>query len=263
MDTLFSTAPRTALDQVLKTWRQPQELNGSRPREVGLTRQGKFMMGTAIGMILIGIFVGISLYSVFSRDHAKQSRIARYGLDAEAVITRHGVSDNGKSHDYFLEYDYPVEGKIYHGQRSIEYKVWSDLVKKGRIPVRYLPADPAKHSTPGYQPEVPPPWMAVLLAAIFFLCSGIVIRIIVIQCRLLAEGLSAPAAIVRVKAVGHGKKIAYYAFVDRNNTLFNGKTGPYKSPPLPGAIIDIIYEQENEKNNAAYPLPFAGLKNYR
>jgi hypothetical protein len=263
MDTLFSSSPRTILDQASRTWRQPQELSGSRPREVGLTGRGKFMAGAACIMTFIGLTVGIVLYVKFSRDWEIHKQVVQSGVNTEAVITRHWISKDDKL-PYHFEYEYQVEGKTYHGQCSVNYKSWPNLEKEGRIRARYLPADPAKHSTPGHDPELPKPWLAILFAGAFFLWSGIVVRAIVLQYQVLAEGLCAPAVVVRIRRTDKlWQKIAYYAFVGGNGALVKGKTGPRTSHPSLGTIINIVYKPEHEKQNAPYPASLVRLKNYR
>jgi hypothetical protein len=260
MDSLSSSSPRMILDQAAQTWRQPKELNGSRPREVSLTKRGIFMAGVSFVMVLVGLALGIGLYVKFSRDLEAQNRVVQSGMNINAVITRHWISQEGKS-PYSLEYEYQVEGKTYQGKCSVSHESWTDLVKKGSIMVRYLPSDPAKQITPGHDPELPQPWLAILYPGAFFLWAGIAVRAIVIQYQCLAEGIGAPAIVVRVRRTQHlWQKIAYYIFVDGNGTQVKGKIGPQMSPPSSGTVVNIVYKPDHEKHSTVYPAPFVQLR---
>ena len=251
--------PRAVLNQALKTWRSPEELVRSRPRDVSLTCSGAFIVGLALIMLFAGMAAGFGLYIKFSRDLEIRNQILRFGSDAQARITRHFIS-NGKARTHYVEYTYQISGHTYVGRQQIEPKAWPGLLERGILNIRYLRMDPAKHIAPGYGPDLPPAWVAVIIAGVLFFIAWMLFRMISMQRHLLSEGQCAPAVVVRISKSSHGKKSPHYTFLDRNGRLFDGKMGPHRNPPPTGTIISVIYEPDREKRNLAYPFPFIKLK---
>ena len=251
--------PLATLKQASKTWRSPEDLVRSRPREVSLTLDGMFMAGLAFIVLFAGMAAGFGLYFKFSGDLEMRNQILQSGSDTQARITRHWIS-NDKARTHYVEYDYQINGNTYVGRQKIERKAWPVLQESGILNIRYLPKNPAKHMAPGYASNLPPAWVAVLIAGVLFFIAWMLFRMISVQRHLLSEGQCAPAVIVRIRKGSHGKNIPYYTFLDRNGRLVDGKMGPHRSTPQAGTIINVIYEPDREKRNLAYPLPFVKLK---
>jgi hypothetical protein len=125
----------TDLQQIKETWQPPVELNSSSPREVCLSWTGKALAGLAVALILGSILAGPVFYLQTSHEREVQGQMAKSGLNSEAEIARHWISENNPKH-YWLEYEYSVGGASYTGSISIKRDSWLSLQKPGKLRIR-------------------------------------------------------------------------------------------------------------------------------
>jgi hypothetical protein len=119
--------------------------------------------------------------------------------------------------------------------------------------VRYLPSDPAVNHPRGWQEKPMPVWIPYLVAAGLAVAGWLAMRGILSQKRLLAEGRPAPALVTRHTRTQHGKTM-HYEFVLLSGAIAKGRSGPARKPPAVGSTICVLYDPENPRRNAPYPL---------
>jgi len=105
-------------------------------------------------------------------------------------------------------------------------------------------------------PRVLPFVVALALVALSWLAWYFVHR----ERRLLAEGRAAVGLITghsQMHRSSHGGEVgksAYYQFAQMSGALAKGETSPSKKPPDIGSTICVLYDPENARRNARYPL---------
>ncbi len=77
---------------------------------------------------------------------------------------------------------------------------------------------------------------------------------------LLAYGRVAPARITshgRKMRTQHGSELGqqfFFEFPQLSGAMAKGKAGPSKKPPAIGTVIPVLYDPDNPRRNAPYPL---------
>ena len=71
--------------------------------------------------------------------------------------------------------------------------------------------------------------------------------------RLLSEGRPSPALVTRHTQVKGGKMMTY-EFPLHGGGVGKGRGGTSRKPPAIGSAITIVYDRENPRRNAPYPL---------
>jgi len=79
------------------------------------------------------------------------------------------------------------------------------------------------------------------------------------EARLLAEGRPAPGRVTGFKKIDQSIRVQY-EFRLLNGTVAKGKVNRSK-PPVVGAPLCVLYEPENPRRNALYPLSLVRLEN--
>jgi hypothetical protein len=97
-------------------------------------------------------------------------------------------------------------------------------------------------------------WHLMIMGGLAVLLAGAIIRSLMMQRRLLAEGRSAPAIITRIVKADHGMKVAHFVFMEMGGKLIEGKSKREKNPPAVESILNVIYEPDRERHNRPYPL---------
>jgi hypothetical protein len=79
------------------------------------------------------------------------------------------------------------------------------------------------------------------------------------EARLLAEGRPAPGRVTGFKRAGKTIQVQY-EFHLLNGALVKGKVNRSK-PPIEGTTVCVLYDPENPRRNAPYPLSLVRLEN--
>ena len=240
-------------------WIPPTGLDRSRPRFVKLTGSGKFVLALAIALGLGAVAAGAGLSALAARQSEESRFLQTEGLVTEAQVTRlWRTGDKGREHR--ASYLFVVAGRTYVRSARLPLSLWRSLKVGSSLPVRYVRSRPEINHPDGYASSPVPPWVPVLaavaLAAAGFLATLPVRR----QTRLLASGRAAPGLVTAhgepVRS-SHGSNLGeyyFYQFPLLSGASTKGKGGPSKNPPPVGSTITVLYDPDNPRKNAPYPL---------
>lgn len=232
------------------------ELLASSPRPVRLTGAGVFVAALAVILFAAGVFCAAWLPGVASRQAERRARFAREAAIAEAEILAIGPR-RGKNSRRTVTYRFSAGGQVFTARRTLDRREWRGLEPGARVPVRYLPSDPPV-SYLGSGPDAFPVWAVPIVAlplAFGGLGLGWSIRR---QLNLLSEGRPALARVTGSKRSHHGKHRVQYEFRNLSGALVHGSYEAGKPAP-PGATLVVLYDRDNPRRAARYPLPLARL----
>jgi Protein of unknown function (DUF3592) len=239
-------------------WTPPDSLGYSSLRPVRLTGQGKALIGISAALVIGAIVLGVFLGGVTRRQAEEQRLLRDQGIAADATVTRAWIGDD-KERQPWVAYRFDYGGNIYTRRVQTPTKIWQGLRAGSTIPVRFVPSQPSISHPIAWSTRALPFWLAWLLAG-----AGAAIALLVLiplrrQSRLLAEGRPAPG---RVTAIKHGDKVLVikYEFRLLNGVVAKGRANASKAP-AEGAILCVLYDPENPRCNALYPLSLVRLEN--
>lgn len=244
-----------------RAWTPPDGLDRSRPRELRLTSGGKGLVALAACLWIGALAAGIGLHLHSSRQAAEQRLFREQAVDGVAEVTRLWRG-KGESKQPWVGYRLTVDGRSYEGRAKLGQRTWRTLREGSEMPVRYLPSDPSTSRLRGPGPEPLPPFVAYLVAGALALAAGCVLLPLRGQRRLLSEGRAAPALVTRHAKDQHGTTFDF-EFAALSGSKLKGKGGPRSKPPAVGSTIWVVYEADNPRRSAAYPLSLVALKNPR
>jgi hypothetical protein len=219
-----------------------------------LTGIGRLVVLAGSLLPVAALVSGFWLHGVAERDRALRSSLDLYGNSATAVVT--GLSrTGGKSPQYNVAYRYPAGGEDHQGRRAIRQSEWRRLQVGSPLPVRYLPASPARSWIAGYEPRGNF-WVGPVAALGLAILAVIAWQKLRREWMLLAEGRAASATVTRTRMVytqhGWHYKISY-EFRTLSDTLVSGRCRARRSPPPVGTTIQIVYDPDNPQRSGRYP----------
>jgi hypothetical protein len=106
-----------------------------------------------------------------------------------------------------------------------------------------------------------PIWVPFLVGSSLAAGGAVLVLILRRQLRLLSEGRPALAVVTRYSYAQHGAKNIHYEFPLLSGGMAKGRSGPIRRLPAIGATLCVIYDRENPRRNAPYPLEMARLAN--
>jgi hypothetical protein len=233
------------------------ELTPSRPRPVRLNGSGWVVAIVGVLLAAGSPVGGIWLYSAGVRNRDLRRSIEAQGIPAGAVVA--GLSrTRGEHPKYIVSYRYPAGERFYNGRGSIRRAEWAKLQIGSGLTVRYLPSNPARSWVLGYEPRQILFWVGPVVALSLAFFAWIAWNELRKQWMLLSEGRPAEARVVGSKKILHSHGRANhnvrYEFRLMSGAMSTGKYGTQKSPPEAGTTIRIVYDPDNPKRNAPYPL---------
>lgn len=229
----------------------------SRPRPVRLSGAGKavLVLGTllAAGALAVGFF----LASISMQSRELRQRIAAEGAVAKGEVTLLRRTGGDKPR-YLAEYEYVVNGAAHKGEARLRRAAWERLRVGSPVVVRYLASAPERSWLAGLEPGIVPLWLAPLVSIGIVLIAALCWREIRRQRWLLAEGRLTEGRVLRVTRSGRGSGTESwtirYEFRTLGGTVIRGKGSMGGNPPDPGGAIRILYDPDNPRRNAPYPL---------
>ena len=241
---------------MIENWTPPDGLGYSSLRPVQLTGAGIALLVVAGAMLLGAVAAGIGLGTVFRRQVKDLRLLSEQGVNTDAQITRLWRS-SGKDQQHLLSYRFTVEEREYVARKGVPSRIWQTLTVGSSLPVRFLPSDPKVNHPTEWSDTPMPNWVPYLvfgaLIATAFGCT-IPLRI---QMRLLTEGRPAPGIVTGQRRTKNGTVIRY-EFKLLNGATAKGR-GQSRRPPAIGAPICVLYDPENPRRNAPYPLTLVKL----
>lgn len=235
----------------------PRELSASRPRDVRLNAGGWALAALTVSLFAAAVGAGIGLHGVADRQARQQRAWADEGIDTQGVVNRLW-RDSGENKSRWVSYRYVVDGRAYEGRTKVGSSKWNALRVGGTLPVRYLPADPARSFGAGVRPRAIPFWLPFVAAGVLAIIGWLSTATIRGQIRLLAEGRAAPAIVTRhtQHRTQHGgtQQSFTYTFRLMSGATTEGKGGLSTKPPAVGSVICVLYDAEQPSRSAPYPL---------
>jgi len=253
MDRAFQTADTG------KEWVPPDGLGYTRMRPVRLTGAGIALVSVGVLMLLGALAAGIGLGIASGREYRQHRLMREQGVLADAEITRlWRARDEDKTPH--LAYTFMFQEREYKGSASAPLRVWKSLAVGSRLPVRFLPANPASNRPEGWQDRPLSPWVPCLAAAFRAGLSGLVALPLRRQARLLSEGRAARGVVTAHRKTKDGT-VVRYEFAQLSGAMAKGRSGPRKGAPAVGESICVLYNPEEPRRNAPYPLTLVKLAN--
>jgi hypothetical protein len=241
------------LQELAANWRPPSELERSRPRELRLRPAGIVLIVFAAVLASGSIASGVLLYLKASADHEARRQVVDGGRDTAGQVVRRLSTRSGDKRRYWIHYEYRAGGQVYLGRIEVGRRGWQELDTDARVPVRYLPSDPARHIVMGRAGRLMPLWVPYLVAGGLALGAWAVTRPLASQRRLLAQGRPAPAIVTRHEKTKHGV-VVHFVFQLLSGSTAEGKTGPQRKPPSLESILCILYLPDCKHRHGVYPL---------
>ena len=241
---------------MIDSWTPPDGLGYSSLRPVGLTGGGIALLVVAAMMLLGAVAAGIGLGTTAKRQGKEHRLLQEQGVNTDAQITRLWRS-TGKDQQHLVSYRFTVQEREYVARKGVPPRIWQTLRAGSSLPVRFLPSDPKVNHPSEWSDTPMPSWLPYLLSGgLVAIAFGVTIPLR-IQMRLLTEGRPAPGVVTGQRRTKDGTVLRY------EFTLLNGATakgrGQSRRPPAIGAPICVLYDPENPRRNAPYPLTLVKL----
>jgi hypothetical protein len=238
-------------------WTPPDSLGYSSLRPVRLTMQGKALIVLAVAFVFGAVLLGVFLGRKVQREAAERTLLSGQGIAADAVVTRVWRGGENNS-EHRVTYRFEYGGRTYSRSVGTPASIWRMLAPGATLPVRFVPSRPAINHPVAWPQNGLPFWFPYFLAAMVTVPAFLLPILVRRETRLLAEGRPAPG---RVTGFKKDKAIrVQYEFRLLNGTLVKGRVTSSK-PPVVGAPVCVLYDPENPRRNALYPLSLARLEN--
>lgn len=247
---------RVANADLLRAFKPPRELERSRPREVRLTTNGRFLQGVVWLLVVAAIVATLGLQSEARKDAVAAATMAEHGVVTSATIDRlwRGKGDGNPP---YVAFHFDVGDTRVSGQSRMQLSRWRSLSVGASVPVRYLPDDPRTFFVDGARRNRLPmavPYVIGSLIAIGALLCAAGLRA---QRRLLTEGRPAPAVVTKVSKhhSGHGAshRVMTYEFPLLGGGVATGKAHAVNKSADVGSTICIVYDPDVPKRSRPYP----------
>lgn len=232
-------------------WTPPDGLGYSSLRPVQLTAAGIALLVLAGAMLLGAVAAGIGLGTT-ARRQAKDLRLLQeQGVNTDAQITRVWRS-SGKDQQHLASYRFIVQDRAYTARKGVPARIWQTLRAGSSLPVRYLPSNPKVNHPTGWDDTPMPPLVPYLVFAAMAAVASVLTMLLRKQMQLLTEGRPAPGIVTGHRRTKDGTVIRY-EFQLLNGATAKGR-GQSRRPPAIGSQICVLYDPENPRRNAPYPL---------
>jgi hypothetical protein len=245
------------------SWLPPRELTElSIPRPVSVSSAGT----TPLVVFSLFAFV-VGLFSVWAsillrREYAFAQRMAAEGLVTPGKVKFATQMRDGRTWYHLVGYRYQVDGKTYNSTTRTSESEANGL-PRDRIQVRYLRTNPAQSWIVGLEPSHTQQWVIVLMLGTFFLgwCLGIFFwaKSLLLQRFLLAEGLIAQGRVTGARKLRNVSYASYQFQVDGKDYGGSYPEGLFEKESATGAPVTILYDRDNPRRNARYPIPSVDL----
>ena len=247
----------TRIDKLKNNWTPPDGLGYSGLRPVQLTGAGIVSLVVAAALLLGAVAAGIGLRTTASRQAQEHRLLREQGFNTDARITRLWRSTGKDTRDW-VAYRFTVQEQVYETRKVVPARIWRELQAGSSLPIRFLPSNPKVNHPSAWNDSPMSLWIPYLafggLAAIACVCA---IRLRN-QMQLLTDGRPAPGIVT-----GHWRTkdgtILRYEFLLLNGATAKGRGGQSRRPPAVGSPICVLYDPENPRRNAPYPLTLVKL----
>jgi hypothetical protein len=237
-------------------WTPPDGLGYSTLRPVQLTGAGIAMLVVAGAMLLGAVAAGIGLGTTARRQAQEHRLLSEQGVSTEAQITRVWRT-GGEDNQHLVSYRFTVQERAYVARKKVPQRIWQTLKVGSSLPVRFLPSNPKVNHPTGWDDTPMPPWAPYLVFAAMVAVASVLAMLLRKQMQLLTEGRPAPGTVTSHRRTKDGT-IIRYEFQLLNGATAKGR-GQTRRPPAIGSQICVLYDPENPRRNAPYPLRLVKL----
>ena len=236
-------------------WKPPDRLGYSSVREVRLTAQGIALSVIAACLIVGAFALGIFLARTVKRETLEQRLLVDQGVAVEATVARLWRTGD-KSNEPRVTYRFRYQDSVYTNSVKAPLSKWRELKVGQTMAVRFVPGRPTISHPADWENRGLPLWFPYVITA-FLAGMGAMIGVQVArQMRLLAEGRPAPG---RITGSRKGKKlVVLYEFQIPDGKTIKGRSSVSRMPPE-GEPVCVLYDAENPRRNALYPMQMVRL----
>jgi hypothetical protein len=234
-----------------ENWTPPDGLGYSSLRPVRLTGAGIAMLVLAGAMLLGAVAAGIGLGTTFRRQVKDLRLLQEQGVNTDAQITRVWRS-SGKDQQHLVSYRFTVQEREYVARKGVPPRIWQTLRAGSTLSVRFLPSNPKVNHPTEWDDTPMPNWVPYLVSGELAVIAVVLAIILLKQVRLLTEGRPAPGIVTGHRRTRNGTVIRY-EFQLMNGATVKGRSQS-RRPPAIGSPVCVLYDPENPRRNAPYPL---------
>jgi len=137
--------------------------------------------------------------------------------------------------------------------------IWNGLKDGQHLNIRFVPADPSRNRPADWDADRLPGWVSFIVMAGMLIPASLLFTALRKSRNLLTDGRPVPA-VVKAHSNAKGGKRARYEFRAPDGATVTGQSDPDRHPVPVGDIICVLYDEENPKRNAAYPLQLHRIK---
>jgi hypothetical protein len=236
---------------MIENWTPPDGLGYSSLRPVRLTGSGIALLVMAGAMLLGAVAAGIGLGTTAKRQAKDHRLLQEQGVNTDARITRLWRSGD-KNQQHLVSYRFTVQEREYVARKGVPARIWQKLTVGSSLPVRYLPSDPKVNHPTEWDDTPMPNWVPYLVSGELAVIAVVLAILLRKQVRLLTEGRPAPGIVTGHRRTKNGTVIRY-EFQLMNGATAKGR-GQSRRPPAIGSPVCVLYDPENPRRNAPYPL---------
>jgi len=234
----------------------PRGLGESRPRDVGLSALGKFLVVLAVLFVLGTLGAGLGLERVALRQAETRRLLTETGVDTDAVVV--SVRAQTKAKPMSVSYRFTAGGQAYGGQHEVQGSATRTLRVGSPFAIRYAASAPGVNVPRGVIPNAMPAPLPWLTAATCCALASFVAAALTRQRRLLIWGRAAEARVIARQKHSSGEGGAHdtlsYEFPLLSGVLRKGTTATSRKGPAIGDRLCVIYDPDRPSRNAPYPL---------
>lgn len=234
----------------------PIELQRSTPRDVVLSSAGRTLVVLAVFLIMAGIAGGMWLYVLAGEAQVQAERRSREGVGTQADIVSIRRT-RGEKPKAILTYRFLVDGQEYSGRGSMPSRAARHLDVGSAVPIGYVASQPEENWLAGREPTGPPLPVVPLLPLATTAGSAMIFWAIRGQRRTLEEARPALARVVssqRVMSGHHSSQRITVDYEDLSGVHHTSRLNMTGKPPEPGSTITILYDRDDPRVIARYPL---------
>ena len=242
---------------MIENWTPPDGLGYSSLRPVRLTGAGIALLVVAGAMLLGAVAAGIGLGTTARRQAHEHLLLREQGVTTDARITRLWSSTSKEDKRYWVAYRFTVQERAHEARHQVPTRIWQTLTVGSSLPVRYLPSNPKVNHPTGWDDAPMPNWVPFLVSGELAVIAVVLAMLLRRQVRLLTEGRPAPGIVTGHRRTRNGTVIRY-EFQLLNGATAKGR-GQSRRPPGIGSPVCVLYDPENPRRSAPYPLTLVKL----
>jgi hypothetical protein len=241
----------------------PPELLRSAPRPVGLTPAGVALVFVALAALAGSVAAAVGLSAVAKRDAERARLLPSEARTTAATVTR--VRRRGNEGQVTFDYRYVAEGHERTGRGKVRKRdpLAARIAEGDSLTVRYLASEPGRSWLDGHQPKRFPFWLPAAAAAMLAIGPAVIATILRRQHELLENGRAALAQVTATKKVRHshgGTSRVEYEWNLLSGARARSRYDTDRKAPAVGSVVPIVYDPDQPRRSALYPLRLVRVK---